>query len=356
MSEAVLVLADGTVIRGKGIGAEGEVFGELVFTTSFSGYEETLTDPSYNGQIVLFTYTHIGNYGAWTCELESNRIWAEGVVVRDACRYPSNAKSRGKLDEFLREYGVPGMEGVDTRALTVRIREHGTVPAALVNGDPSSVDVSGILERLARWRYETDLVREVTCNSVEVIGSGRKTVALLDCGVKMGIIRRLLRSNVTIVRFPAWTSAGEILSWKPDGVLVSNGPGDPSVIRYAIETVRELIGKVPMMGVCLGHQLIALAMGGRTYKMKFGHRGTNHPVKDLKTGRIYITLQNHGYAVDPRSIEGKGFKVRQVSLNDGTVEGLENQELMVLTTQYHPEGRPGPSDADVVFEEFIGWL
>ncbi|MDJ0273798.1 MAG: glutamine-hydrolyzing carbamoyl-phosphate synthase small subunit [Nitrososphaerota archaeon] len=356
MSEALLVLGDGTVVKGRGFGAEGEAFGELVFTTSFSGYEETLTDPSYNGQIVLFTYTHIGNYGAWTCGLESSRIWAEGVVVRSACGYPSNAKSRGTLDEFLREHGVVGMEGVDTRALTVRIREHGTVPAVLVHGDVSSVDVNGLLERLSAWRYETDLVREVTCGTVEVLGSGRKTVALLDCGVKMGIVRRLLSSNVTVVRFPAWTEADEILSWRPDGVLVSNGPGDPTVIGYAIETVRRLIGKVPMMGVCLGHQLIALAMGCRTYKMKFGHRGTNHPVKDLKTGRIHITLQNHGYAVDPRSIEGTGLKVRQISLNDGTVEGLEHEDLMVLTTQYHPEGHPGPSDADRVFDEFLGWL
>ena len=353
MSEALLILADGTVIRGRGIGAEGDAIGELVFTTSLTGYEETLTDPSYNGQIILFTYTHIGNYGAWTCALESHRIWAEGVVVRSACRHPSNPKRKGTFYEFLREHNVVGMEGVDTRALTVKIREHGAIPAVLVNGDIQHVDIKSYLEKLSLWRYEVDLVRETTCAKVEVIGSGRKTVALLDCGVKYGIIRRLLSEGMTVVRFPASTNAREILSWRPDGVVISNGPGDPSALGYVIETVRGLIGKVPMLGVCLGHQLIALSLGCTTYKMKFGHRGTNHPVKDLKTGKIFVTLQNHGYTVDPRSLEGKGLEVRQVSLNDGTVEGLEGGDLMVLTTQYHPEGYPGPSDAYSIFDEFL---
>lgn len=356
MSEGLLLLAGGRVIRGRSIGVEGEAFGELVFTTSISGYEETLTDPSYNGQIVLFTYTHIGNYGAWTGELESERVWAEGVVVRDACSYPSNAKSKGTLRDFLREHGVVGIEGVDTRALTVAIREHGTIPAAMVCGDVGSVDLEGVRERLAVWRYEVDLVRETTCGRVEILGKGRKTVALLDCGVKHGILRRLVDSGVTVLRFPAWASADEILSWGPDGVLVSNGPGDPAVLGYAVETVKRLIGRAPMMGVCLGHQLIALAMGCRTYKMKFGHRGTNHPVKDLKTGKIHITLQNHGYAVDPRSLEGKGLRVRQVSLNDGTIEGLEHEDLNLLSTQYHPEGKPGPSDGAGIFDEFLVML
>ncbi|MCS7118045.1 MAG: glutamine-hydrolyzing carbamoyl-phosphate synthase small subunit [Thaumarchaeota archaeon] len=356
MSEGLLLLANGAIIRGKSIGVDGEAFGELVFTTSLSGYEETLSDPSYNGQIVLFTYTHIGNYGAWTGELESDRIWAEGVVVRDACYYPSNAKSRGRLSDLLKEYGIVGIEGVDTRALTVMIREHGTIPAVLVCGDVSSVEIEALRERLAGWRYEVDLVRETTCSKVELMGKGRKSVALLDCGVKLGIVRKLLEGNVTVIRFPAHTSAEEILSWDPDGIIVSNGPGDPAVLGYAIETVRKLMGKVPMMGVCLGHQLISLALGCRTYKMKFGHRGTNHPVKDLKTGQIHITLQNHGYAVDPRSLEGKGLKVRQVSLNDGTIEGLEHEDLNILSTQYHPEGRPGPSDGARIFDEFLVML
>ncbi|MCS7094211.1 MAG: glutamine-hydrolyzing carbamoyl-phosphate synthase small subunit [Thaumarchaeota archaeon] len=356
MSEGLLLLATGALIRGRSIGVEGEALGELVFTTSLSGYEETLSDPSYNGQIVLFTYTHIGNYGVWTGELESDRIWAEGVVVRDACEHPSNSKSKGKLSDLLREYGVVGIEGVDTRALTVAIREHGTVPAALVCGDIESVDVESVRRRLASWRYEVDLVRETSCSRVELLGKGRKTVALLDCGVKLGIVRKLLEKGVTVVRFPAWTSAEEILGWDPDGVVISNGPGDPAVLGYAIETVRKLIGKVPVMGVCLGHQLISLAFGCTTYKMKFGHRGTNHPVKDLKTGRVHITLQNHGYAVDPRRFESKGLLIRQVSLNDGTVEGLEHEDLSVLSTQYHPEGRPGPSDGAGIFDEFLVML
>jgi len=356
MNDAVLILADGTVYRGRGFGAEGEALGELVFTTSMLGYEETLTDPSYNGQIVVFTYPHIGNYGAWTCELESNRIWAEGVVVRDVCSHPSNARTKGSLHEFLKEYGVVGIEGIDTRKLTIKIRSEGTVPAAILSGDLKTVDLESLRRRLLGWRYETDLVREASCSAVEVLGSGKRIVGLLDCGVKLGVLRILLQNNLTVVRFPAWSSSDEILSWRIDGLVVSNGPGDPALLDYVIGTVRRLLGKVPMLGVCLGHQLIALSMGCRTYKMKFGHRGTNHPVKDLKTGRIHITLQNHGYAVDPRSLEGTGLRVRQVSINDGTVEGLEHEDFMVLTTQYHPEGRPGPSDGSDVFLEFLRWL
>lgn len=359
MKKAVLVLSDGTVVWGRGIGAEGEALGEVVFCTGMTGYEEALTDPSYNGQILMFTYPLIGNYGTHVSEFESDRIHVEGVIVREACATPSHWKKCKTLHEFLLEYDIPGIEGVDTRALTIKIRKYGVLPGLLKVYTGEDPDVEELIEK-ARNQPSTsdvDLVAEVTRDKAEIIDvGGKRTVVIVDCGVKMNIVRSFLRRNVNVVLVPAFATAKEVLDYDPDGVVLSNGPGDPAILHYVIETTRSLIGKVPIQGICLGHQILALASGAKTYKMKFGHRGINQPVKDLDTGRVYITSQNHGFAVDPKTLGGTGFRVKQVNANDGTVEALIHTELPIISTQYHPEARPGPLDSQYLFDKFLEWL
>ncbi|MDW8044865.1 MAG: glutamine-hydrolyzing carbamoyl-phosphate synthase small subunit [Nitrososphaerota archaeon] len=357
--KALFALEDGSIFYGKGFGAEGEAYGEAVFCTSMTGYEEALTDPSYNGQILIMTYPLIGNYGIHESSFQSERIQVEGFVVMEACKIPSHHRPIKTIHEFLRDYGIPAIEGVDTRALTIKIRKYGVMKSALITytNDPPNIDEVLRKTRNQPSTSEIDLVREVTRRNVERIDvKGNYEVVLIDCGVKKSIIDALLRRGVNITIVPANVNYEEIMDYDPDGVVISNGPGDPAYIRYVIETVEKLIGKLPMLGICLGHQLLALASGAKTYKMKFGHRGSNHPVKDLITNRVYITSQNHGFAVEPSSLDGTGFKISSINVNDRTVEGLIHRELPIISTQYHPEGHSGPRDAEYVFDLFLNWL
>lgn len=359
LNKAVLVLSDGTVVWGRGIGAEGEALGEVVFCTAMVGYEEALTDPSYNGQILMFTYPLIGNYGARVSELESDRIHVEGVIVKEACAKPSHWKDGRTLHEFLLEYGIPGIEGVDSRALTIKIRKYGVLPGLLKVYRGEDPDVDELLERARNQPSisDIDLVAEVTRDKAEILDvKGKRTVVIIDYGVKMSVVRSYLRHRVNVVLVPASSTSKEIMDYDPDGVVFSNGPGDPAILRYVIDAAEGIVGRVPVQGICLGHQVLALSLGAKTYKMKFGHRGTNQPVKDLDTGRIYITSQNHGFAVDPGTLDGTGLRVKQVNALDGTVEALIHTEYPLITTQYHPEGHPGPWDSYGIFDEFVRWL
>ncbi len=360
MSRAVLYLEDGFTLEGEAFGATGEAFGEVVFNTSLSGYQEVLTDPSYRGQIVTMTYPLIGNYGIVPEDNESSGTWLSGFVVREASRIRSNWRSSVDLQDWMAVQGVVGIQGVDTRSLTRHLRMEGAK-----HGVVSSVDLdrTSLARKLAAAPriVGVDLVREVTCAAPYEWTEGlwgapaaaaRRHVAVLDCGVKRNILRHLVSSGNRVTVVPASTSADEIVAMKPDGLVVSNGPGDPEPLTYAIETVRALAGRVPMFGICLGQQILGLAMGGRTYKLKFGHHGGNHPVKDLATGRIAITTQNHGFNVDPETISASKTKTTHVNLYDGTAEGMENRDLRFFSVQYHPEASPGPHESGYLFARF----
>jgi len=351
---AVLVLEDGTIIEGEGFGSEREVFGEVVFNTSMCGYQEALTDPSYNGQILMLTYPMIGNYGINLDAFESDGIKAEGFVIREKCQMPSHRESQKTLDEFLKEYQIPGIAGVDTRALTIKIRKYGTMKGALKT---STRDIDGgeLLEKAKRQKdiSELDLVREVTSNEVRRYKGKGIRIVLIDCGLKLSILRSFLDRNCDIFVVPAFTRYKQILDLDPEGIVVSNGPGDPVMASYVTRTVQRLFEEKPIFGICLGHQLLALAARAKTYKLKFGHRGSNQPVRDLKTNKVYITSQNHGYAVDAESLEGTGFEVSHLNLNDNTVEGMRHKELPIFSVQYHPEAHPGPHDSEYLFDEFL---
>jgi carbamoyl-phosphate synthase small subunit len=350
---ATLVLEDGTILEGSGFGAEKEAFGEVVFNTSMCGYQEALTDPSYNGQILMLTYPLVGNYGVNKEDFESDGIKAEGFIVREACEIPSHRISERTIHEFLRDEGIPGISGVDTRALTIKIRKYGTMKGGLkTSKDP--VDGGELLEKARAQKdiSELDLVSEVTCQSIRRYEGKGKKIALIDCGLKLSILRELLKRDFDVTVVPAFTEAKEILALEPEGVVISNGPGDPMQAPYVIETAKRLMGEVPLFGICLGHQLIALAAGAKTYKLKFGHRGSNQPVKDFERKKVYITSQNHGFAVDADSLDGTGFEVTHINLNDQTVEGMRHRELPVFSVQYHPEAHPGPHDSEYLFEEF----
>lgn len=362
---ARLALADGRVFRGESLGAEGEAVGEVVFNTAMTGYQEIMTDPSYKGQIVVMTYPLIGNYGINDEDHESRRPWVEGFVVKEASGTPSSWRGRRTLDEYMREHGIVGIQGIDTRALTRHLRDHGAQegvisteeldPARLVAKAQAS---PGLIGR--------DLVREVTvpaphgwdeatwdrARGYREPPPARFRVVAFDSGIKQNILRQLAAVGCAVTVVPAETPASAVREQKPDGVFLSNGPGDPEGVPYLIETVRELLGKVPIFGICLGHQIIALASGGSTYKLKFGHHGANHPVKDLATGKVEITAQNHGFAVDPESVKRHGLELSHVNLNDGTCEGLRHRELPVFSVQYHPEASPGPHDANYLFQRF----
>lgn len=350
--KGVLVLEDGSVFRGVLFGRIGEAVGEVVFTTGMTGYEETLTDPSYRGYIVVMTYPLIGNYGINHVDAQSTSIHPKGFVVKERCVAPSHWMTKEDLNAYLERYGVVGISEVDTRAVTRKIREEGAMNGCIA---PDGYDYDELLRRAKSWRMG-DVVSEVTSdNPVEIPGEGPH-VALIDLGVKRNIIRSLGELGCRITVLPRKTSAQEIRAVKPDGILISNGPGNPKLIPDVIETVRRLLGDFPMFGICLGHQVLGLAIGADTYKLRFGHRGANHPVKEVGTGRVFITTQNHGYSIDLKSLEEAGLRLTYYNLNDGTVEGMSHDGLMVSSVQFHPEGGPGPRDSGHLISDFIQTL
>ena len=346
MKTGYLVLQDGQVFQGYRFGADRDTVGELVFTTGMCGYIETLTDPSYAGQIVLQTYPLMGNYGIIREDFEGN-CCVKGYVVREWCEAPSNFRCDCDLDTYLKEQGVPGLWGVDTRELTRIIREHGVMNATICDEIPADLTV-------VKTYAVTGVVEAVTCAAASVQpaeGEEKFRVSLIDYGAKRNIIRELQKRGCTVTVMPATASAEEILAANPDGVMLSNGPGDPAENVYQIEQIKKLLGKVPLFGICLGHQLTALAVGGTTYKLKYGHRGVNQPVRDLAGKRTYITSQNHGYAVDSDSV--KAGKIRFANANDGTCEGIDYPELKAFTVQFHPEACTGPKDTGFLFDRFV---
>ena len=350
--KGVLVLGDGSVYYGAGFGASAVSVGELVFNTSMTGYQEALTDPSYAGQILTLTYPLVGNYGISDTDFESDAIHARGFVVREACAHPVHSKSKESIDSFLKRNDVPGIAGIDTRALVRKLRSFGVLPACIAV-DSGKMDVRELLEKARGLDYSAiNFVEQVSPKGAREFGPGAKTVVLIDCGAKMSIIRELLKRNVRVVALPHDVKVGGILKYEPDGVVISNGPGDPARLGYIARTVRCLMKKLPVFGICLGNQILARAGGARTYKLKFGHRGSNHPVKDLRTGRVYITSQNHGFAVDERTLP-REFEVTHINCNDGTVEGIRHKKLPAYAVQYHPEANPGPYDSGYLFDEFV---
>ncbi len=376
----ILALEDGRVFRGRAWGADGERTGEIVFNTSMMGYQEILTDPSYAGQIVTMTYPLIGNYGANGDDIESRRPFAEGLVVREFSEVESNWRSRMSLDDYLVANGIVGLSEIDTRALVRHIREKGAMRACLSSIDGDEASLIG-KARSAPSMTGRNLVDVVTCGDryewpnpaldapaaahtldpllavreslASRAGSETFRVVAYDFGIKYYILRYLEAFGCKVTVVPARTSAEDVLALSPDGVFLSNGPGDPSALSEIVATIRQLIGRVPLFGICLGHQILALALGGRTYKLKFGHRGGNQPVKNLLTSSIEITSHNHGFAVDPESLDPAQVELTHVNLNDGCLEGFRHRHLPVFSVQYHPEAGPGPHDATYLFEQFI---
>ena len=384
--KAFLILEDGSVFQGKSIGAAKEVISEIVFNTSMAGYLEVLTDPSYAGQAVCMTYPLIGNYGICMDDMESEQPWLDGFIVRELSRKPSNFRNDMSIQDFLIKYDIPGIEGIDTRALTKLLRDKGTMNGMITTNE--QYDLENVLQRLKEYKV-TGVVKKVSCKEKytvlgaksleengpvtgsavytgekemvpslvkELNGAGKK-VALLDFGEKRNIVRSLQKRGCDVTVYPAGTTAEEILSDKPDGIMLSNGPGDPKECVEIIEELKKLYAsEVPIFAICLGHQLMALAMGADTYKMKYGHRGGNHPVKDLMTGRVYISSQNHGYVVDAEHMDSKVAVPAFVNVNDGTNEGLSYQGKKIFTVQFHPEACPGPQDSGYLFDRFISMM
>jgi carbamoyl-phosphate synthase small subunit len=345
-----LILEDGTIFIGEGFGAATENVGEVVFNTGMTGYQEILSDPSYCGQIVTLTYPLIGNYGINRDDFEAIHPAVKGLIVKEVCDFPSNWRVEFTLDEYLQMKNIPGISGIDTRKLTRIIRSSGTLKGAICSTEHEAND---ILDKLRAVKLPIDQVRQVsTKNPYPSPGRGKRVV-LVDFGMKHGILRELNQRDCDCIVVPYHTSAEEILQLRPDGVMLSNGPGDPKDVPEAIDMIKGILGLVPLFGICLGHQLFALACGADTVKMKFGHRGSNHPVKDLATGKIAITAQNHGYTVSEESIEPTRLEVTHLALNDGTIEGLRHLDVPAFTVQYHPEASPGPEDANPLFEQFL---
>jgi carbamoyl-phosphate synthase small subunit len=368
--KALLALEDGLILRGRSFTGPGECSGEVVFNTAMTGYQEILTDPSYKGQIVTMTYPLMGNYGINSEDLESQGVHVEGFIVKEYHPYPSNWRSQGNLADYLKASGKLGVEGLDTRALTKRLREGGAMRGIISTQDLDPVSLVRRTQEIPSMEGQ-DLVPLVTCAGpywwpeAPVGGSAPqdladlwaqksgKKVVLYDYGVKFNIIRSLKARGLEVLVVPATTPAAAILALKPDGVVLSNGPGDPAAVTYAVDNVRQCLGAQPMFGICLGHQLMGLALGGRTFKLKFGHHGANQPVKNQASGRVEITSQNHGFAVDLESIPDPTVELTHVNLNDGTLEGLRHPKLAAFSVQYHPEACPGPHDANYLFEEFL---
>ena len=359
-------MEDGTVFEGTAFGAKGFKCGEVVFNTSMTGYQEILTDPSYNEQIITMTYPLIGNYGTNEVDWESRRIFAAGFIVKENCDYPSNFRSTESLSAYLKANNIVGLEGIDTRALVKHIRTEGAMRGIISS---AGFDIKTLRKKLDKYPglVGRDIVKNVTArkpyrwdkgvvdvlSGVESRPEKKYKVVAFDYGIKQNILRLLRSHGCDVHVVPAATSAKEVLAQKPHGVFLSNGPGDPAAVGYAIENIRRLLGKVPIFGICLGHQLLALALGARTYKLKFGHRGANHPVKNLRTGKIEITSQNHGFCVDMDSLGGRDVELTHLNLNDNTNEGIRCKDKPAFSVQYHPEASPGPHDSQYLFDEFI---
>ncbi|MHB1653684.1 MAG: glutamine-hydrolyzing carbamoyl-phosphate synthase small subunit [Desulfitobacteriaceae bacterium] len=387
--QAALVLETGKIFRGESFGASGEAWGEVVFNTGMTGYQEVLTDPSYAGQMVCMTYPLVGNYGINGADMQSKRIQVQGFIVKEAARHPSHWQMEKNLSRTLAQEGVVGIKGIDTRALTRLIREHGVLRGAITT--EIQADLLGLARRLREWDPPQDVVAQVSTKEVYTLSplSGESQsipipmtvpvpvdqasnildtlskearqgspalepfhVVVMDFGIKDNILRSMQEKGFRLTVVPYSTSAAEILAFNPEGIFLSNGPGDPKIVQEAIATIRDLLDKRPLFGICLGHQLLTLALGGDTYKLKFGHRGGNQPVQDIRTDKVAITSQNHGYAVDSASLAGTPLQVTHRNLNDQTVEGVGHSELPVFSVQYHPEAGPGPSDSLYLFDQF----
>lgn len=349
--KAFLILEDGTVFTGQSIGAQREVISEIVFNTSMTGYLEVLTDPSYAGQAVVMTYPLIGNYGICYEDMESDRPWPDAFIVRELSRIPSNFRSEDTIQNFLLKYDIPGISGIDTRALTKILREKGTMNGCITTDEHYQIDE--IIPKLKAYTTGK-VVEKVTCKEKYVLNGDGPKVALLDLGAKRNIARSLNERGCEVTVYPALTSAKEILDANPDGIMLSNGPGDPKECTSIIEEIKKLYqSDVPIFAICLGHQLMALANGADTYKMKYGHRGGNHPVRDLETGRVYISSQNHGYVVDTDTLDPSVAVPAFENVNDGTNEGLAYTGKNIFTVQYHPEACPGPRDSAYLFDRFM---
>jgi carbamoyl-phosphate synthase small subunit len=380
---ATLALEDGTLFRGTSFGAAVDGYGEVCFNTSMAGYQEILTDPSYAGQMVCMTYPHMGNYGVNDLDMESVKPWVGGFIVREFTALPSNFRSASSLDQFLKKNNIPGIAGVDTRALTKHLRDHGAKRGMILQGyldpakaarkakdSPKYVGVDWVSRVTTSKPYEwtkglesgipdippSELALNSRSRRPEAGGRGPKKrfrVVALDCGIKQNILRNLVSVGCQVTVVPASTSSREILSRNPDGIFLSNGPGDPEALPYVVQTVREVMGKRPIFGICLGHQMLGLALGGKTFKLKFGHRGGNQPVMDLGTRKVEITSQNHGFAVDPSSFRDHSVVQSHINLNDRTSEGLSCERKRLFSVQYHPEASPGPHDANYLFSRFV---
>lgn len=364
--KAVLLLEDGTVFSGKSFGATGLKCGEVVFNTSMTGYQEILTDPSYNEQIITMTYPLIGNYGTNCNDLESRRTFVSGFIVKENCEYPSNWRNANSLNDYLKKNKVVGLEGIDTRKLVKHIRTKGAMRGVISS---TEFGKKNLMEKLRRYPglVDRDIVKNVTTRKAyqwdkgvfdalsgrQQKGQAEYKVVTYDFGIKHNILRMLRSHGCSVCVVPANTSAKDVLAQKPDGVFLSNGPGDPAPVDYAVDALRKLLGKVPVFGICLGHQLLSLALGGTSYKLKFGHRGANHPVKNLRTGKIEITSQNHGFCVDIDSLNEKDVELTHINLNDNTLEGIRCKNYPAFSVQYHPEASPGPHDSSYLFEYFI---
>lgn len=353
MKKAILVLEDGTVFKGSSFGASGEKLAEVIFNTSMTGYQEILTDPSYKGQSIVMTYPLIGNYGVNSQDVQSSKVHCEAFIISRNSRVFSNYRAEGSLSRYLRKNRVIGLCDIDTRRLTRHLRNHGAMKGII---STKSLNVRSLLKKVRRWGgiSSMNVVNSVTIKRKEIFSDkGKYNVVVIDCGVKTAILEELKKRNCRVTVIPAFNSSGYILNLNPDAVLISNGPGDPAVVKATIKTVKNLIGKLPLFGICLGHQILGIALGGKTYKLKFGHHGANHPVKDLTTGKVLISSQNHNYCVSAKSLPAGEVELTHINLYDNTEAGMRHKSLPIFSVQFHPEASPGPRESAEVFDKFI---